>query len=327
MISFKRNLSTTVNPMLDSSHQSGGKRVLVTGAENSLARFIAGGLHDLGYEITCQAVSTETQHILKRSYPVIEHAFSDLRFTEALTALAPDVIIHASAEPQNTPSAHWPSATFNRTVDKTIALCEAVRHHALGTRLMLLSSSSVYGECATAACETTQPAPTSLQGRYQLMSETIAQDFANAHALNLSILRVFSAYGPGVRSNPVYDTLFKLLGPQSQALEIPFAANSSRDFVHAGDILQAVNCILKDGAPGVYNVASGQSLPLRELTTQLCAILELPLPKFAPSMPNNEALHERADISKLTSLGYVPQIPLIEGLRGFAAWWSGMKAA
>lgn len=327
MISFKRNLSNLEKPGFDSLNQGSGNRVLITGTENSLARFLAGGLHDLGNEITCQAVATEAQYTMKRSFSVIEHAFSDLRFAEALTALAPDVIIHASAEPMNTPSSHWPHATFNRTVDKTVALCEAVRQYAPAAKLVLLSSSAVYGECAAPVTEITTPTPTSRLGTYQLVAETIAQDFAHAYALNLSILRVFSAYGPGLRANPVYDILFKLLGTQSQSLEIPFAAKASRDLIHAGDVVQAVSCVLKNGAPEIYNIASGQSLSLSELTTQLCAILEQPLPHYGQSMPYDEALHERADITKLKSLGYTPQVPLIEGLRGFAAWWSGMKAA
>ena len=66
---------------------------------------------------------------------------------------------------------------------------------------------------------------------------------------------------------------------------------------------------------------------MAELASQLCSLLGLPLPQFAETIPYSQPRNEFADITKLSALGVAPQVALNDGLRGFAAWWSGLKAA
>lgn len=325
MITFKK--SAALREGAPNPTQTVSKCILITGSENKLARSLAFGLQELGHAVTVQVVAPDVHLQLKQSMPVIAHSLADPRFGEALRALAPDVVIHASAEATADQIAHRPLAVFNRLIDKTAALCEAVRVQVPEAHVVLFSTSEVYGECDEPAQETAALAPASRAGNYARIAEELAQDFAVAHALDLTIARLFSTYGPGLQHNPVADIVFHLLAPQHANSVLRYPAQARRDLLHAGDALVAVGKLIETRSTGVFNLATGQSLALGELTAQICAILEKQPPRYAEELSHGAALSERANIDKLKALGFAPQIPLIEGLRGYIAWWSGVKAA
>ncbi|MBL0061994.1 MAG: NAD(P)-dependent oxidoreductase [bacterium] len=324
MISFKSNkpVANTV-----SASNSLNSKILITGAENSLARFLAYGLLDAGAQVSVQAVSLDTYLALKSNFPAVQHSFADPRFAEMIGTLAPDIILHASTESSRDSSAQAPLAAFNRIVEKTAVLCDVVRRNSASTRVVLMSSTDVYGECAVAMNESAALDPVSMNGRYFAMAEEILQDFERCYDLKATILRIASTYGPAVGTNPVHDLLFNLLGPQGTNIKYHFEPNATRDIIHAADVLQAVKLVLSNPTEAIYNIASGHSMTMGELNTHLCSILELPNMGSCASPTFIEATHQHFDANRITSLGFRPQVPLIEGLRGYAAWWSGMKAA
>ena len=273
-----------------------------------------------------QAVNGESIVAAARNFPVIEYSLSDERFAEALARLEPDVIIHAPAEPSREPSAHWPMAAYNRIVEKTLMLCEAARRHSPRSRVVLLSSADVYGECHSPASEQTAPNPVSIQGRYMHMAEQVLKDYSEIHGLSATVLRLGPVYGPAVVNNPVHDMVFTLLGPQGTNSTVGVKPSATRDVIHAADLVQAVSLILGKTKEGTFNVGTGNSVPLLELYSQLCAILELK-PGSLPASTIPEASRQQLDVSKLTALGFSPRVSLLEGMRGYAAWWSGSKAA
>ncbi len=327
MITFKSGAAPQRRSPNPSTEGTKPKRLLVTGAENSLAKYLALGLRENGYEVAIQVVQEESYFALKQTLPAFNLSLVDHRFAEAMASFTPDVVLHASVEPAQNSISRSPIATYNRIVDKTVALCEAVRRHAPTAKLVLLSSAQVYGLCKEPASEERELAPVSREGRFFAIAEEVAAEFADAHDLKLNTLRVFSAYGPGLRCNPVYELVMKILGPKSSAIIADYPATARRDLIHAGDVLTAVLCILSGHVEGAINIASGQSLSMQEIATHLCNLTEQSPPQFPADMPFWEAECEQADVSKLRALGFTPQVPLIEGLRGFVSWWSGVKAA
>lgn len=321
MISFKSNSAARNTP----SNSFSGK-LLITGVDNTLAKYLAHGFASEAVQVSVQTVDMETAVATKRNFTTIPFSLTDGRFASALSALAPDIILHANAAPHRESCENWPISNFNRVVDKTIMLCEAVRRQSPGSRIVLLSSVDVYGECANPTSEQTVPNPVTMNGRYSLMAESILEDYRNVHTLHSTILRVADAYGPAVRNNSVYNLLFNLLGPQGTNSSIPYDMTATRDIIHSADVLQAVRLILQKSTERVYTIATGKSLTLEDLNSQLCSILELNS-KTISGTPQLTTMSQFFDITKLTSLGFKQQVPLLEGLRGFAAWWSGVRAA
>ncbi len=324
MISFKSDKPVANNVTVSNGLNS---KILITGAENTLARFLAYGLFDAGAQVSVQAVSPDAFLALKPNFPAIQHSFADPRFAEMLATLAPDIILHALAESPRESSAHVPLAAFNRIAEKTAVLCDVVRRNSPDTRMVLMSSTDVYGECPVAKSEGAPLAPVSMNGRYFAMAEQILQDFSGCYNMKSTVLRIASTYGPAVRTNPVCDLLFNLLGPQGTNIKYNFDPNATRDITHAADVLQAVKLVLSNPTEAIYNIASGHSMTMGELNTHLCSILELPNTGSNGEPTFIEAMYQHFDVNKIMSLGFKPQVPLIEGLRGYAAWWSGMKAA
>lgn len=325
MITFNSNKSTSA--AISKNRNAFRGKLLITGSENSLARYLANGLADSGVALSIQAVNADVILAARPRFTTVEYSLADQRFAEAVAALTPDIILHAPAEPVNDTSSHWPMAAFNRIIEKTATLCDVVRRNSPRTHVILMSTADVYGECLSPKSENDPVNPVSLQGRYSAIAEELLRDYANIHNLSASVLRVGSAYGPSVNNNPVHDLVFNLLGPQGTNSAIPLNMAAHRDLIHAGDVLQALRLILASDYRATYNIATGVSLSMEELSTHLCSILELTSPAITKSSQLLTALHQRICIDKIESLGFKPEVPLIEGLRGYAAWWTGMKAA
>lgn len=323
MITFRANRPLQAAPVSPLTPRS----VLVIGAENSLAYYLAHALRDGGTAVAVQAVSPETILAARRSFNVIEQPLADLRFAEQLQQLQPDVILYAPPEPGHGRNNWRPLEVFNRVVSRVVSVCDATRRFAPDARLLLLSSADVYGECGSPAQEEQPLMPATLTGRYYHMAEQIAQDFAATHKLKLIICRTSSVYGPAVRNNPVHDLIMNLLGPQGTDNHVPLDPHALRDLLHAGDFVEAVKLLLAQTACGVYNVGSGTTHSLEELNVQLCDLLELPRlfhrAEPQPHLPQRQWLAT----TRLEQLGFKPGVPLLEGLRGYIGWWSGIQAA
>jgi len=303
------------------------RTALMIGVENSVTSHLALALRDAGVAVTVQAIMPETILSARKEFSVIEQPIADVRFAEQLEALQPEVVVFAPAEPQNVGSSFYPTAVFNRVVERTATLCESLRRHAPDTRLLLLSSADVYGECAVPQAESVTPAPTTLAARYAYMAEQVARDFSAAHKLRVTIARVASVYGPAIRNNPVYDLCFNLLGPQGVGTMMAVNLDAQRDLLHVADFAEAVKLVLTRKEETVYNIGAGHSISLRELQTQICDLLELSNRSTESATTGHQPAQQRLDTTKLEQLGFRPSVPLLEGLRGYISWWSGIKAA
>jgi UDP-glucose 4-epimerase len=96
------------------------------------------------------------------------------------------------------------------------------------------------------------------------------------------------------------------------------------DFVYVEDIARANVLALKAAAvDAVYNVASGVETSLLELWQ---AIQEVTgafglAPEFRPARKVNPVPRRLADTTRARQeLGFVAEVPLVEGLRRLAAW-------
>ena len=99
--------------------------------------------------------------------------------------------------------------------------------------------------------------------------------------------------------------------------------DESRDFIHAADVARAL-VLLATRAPAegeIYNVATGRETTIRELTTTLLLRLGFTsTPEFDGQSTPGDPRNWRADISRLTALGFTPATTLEDGLRSVAAW-------
>ena len=138
-------------------------------------------------------------------------------------------------------------------------------------RLIYLSTSAVYGDCAGRwVNEDEPPAPQTDRGRRRLDAEQALADAALRLPLETIVLRVAGIYGPG--RLPV-----ERLRSGQPILAVNEAPYSNR--VHADDLADAA-VLVAERSPGgtVYNVADGTPTSMSDYFLRCAEALRLPPP-------------------------------------------------
>jgi len=83
--------------------------------------------------------------------------------------------------------------------------------------------------------------------------------------LRISVVRIFSAYGPGLRKQLCWDIYQQI--KNNKELQLFGTGHESRDFIFVEDIIKAIDTIIKHGdfENSHYNVASGEEVTIKEL--------------------------------------------------------------
>src|ERR687896_1642246 len=196
---------------------------------------------------------------------------------------------------------------------------EAVMHSAARAgvrRVLLASSSSVYGPAAHPVREDDPLRPLSPYARSKLRAELVAGRLARRHGLELVTLRYFTVYGPRQRPDMAFS---RFVGAALQGGEMPLLGDGrqTRDFTYVGDAAEATALALERARPGsVYNVAGGRPVALADALALLGAVLGRE-PGLTTRPPDaREPRSTVADIGRARrELGWEPRTPLEFGLR------------
>lgn len=154
---------------------------------------------------------------------------------------------------------------------------------ALPRRIVYLSTSGVYGDCAGAWVDEYHPLnPTTARARRRAAAETTLAEWSSDTGLPVVILRVPGIYGPG--KLPL-ERLRKRL-PLLRAEDSPFTNR-----IHVDDLIRVCRAAMTRGRPGAaYNVSDGQPSNMTDYFNRIADRAGLPRPPVV----------ERADIDRLS---------------------------
>ena len=97
------------------------------------------------------------------------------------------------------------------------------------------------------------------------------------------------------------------------------ASAKTRDFVHVSDLVAGLVLIADRGTSGeVYNVGSGTEISMRQLCEVIGSVTGSPARIDEITEITEDTYRLVADITKLRGLGYVPQMPIENGVRQVA---------
>ena len=301
---------------------SASQTVLITGAAGFLGRYIARQFAGEGWRVLAlddvppeNAPAGPAVHYTRMHLPSAELA-------SLLTRERPTVCVHCAGRASVPFSMSDPAADFRDNTVLTFEVLEALRQAAPACRFLFLSSAAVYGNPETLpVSETHRCAPLSPYGYHKRVCELLCEEYSRIYSLKTAVVRIFSAYGAGLRRQVVWDICAKAL--TAPALQLRGTGRESRDFIHASDIARAV-LLLGVGAEcdgEVYNLATGCETTVAELADTLVELLGMNVrATFDGVQAAGDPLHWRADISRLKALGFAPRVTLPEGLRTFATW-------
>lgn len=301
-------------------------RILVTGAGGFLGSHICDYFGSRGYKIGAVGRFSRALNWTK-AYPNLEMFWGltlpDDQFAYVLQAFRPTMVVHCAGTASVAESVAEPYGDFKRTVEVCAFTLESMRRHAPQARFALLSSAAVYGNPESLPIkEDAKLSSISPYAYHKRICETLAEEYASLHGIPCSILRIFSAYGERLRRQVVHDLVKKFMEAGSSGLEVYGTGQESRDFVHAVDVAQAVECIFQKKADGIFNVASGQGTTIE----QLCKLISESLRtrkkvQFTGASRKGDPMNWQADISKLNELGFSPRLSLAEGLKQYISWY------
>ena len=198
-----------------------------------------------------------------------------------------------------------PHRDWQKTVLVQARVLEALRQSESEALYLFLSSAAVYGEPTRLPVkEEMSCQPISPYGMHKWQAELLQEEYVRFFGLRGAILRIFSAYGEGLKRQVVYELSQKILQAKTQ-LEVYGTGEESRDFIHAADVARAVYCVATAEAKGVFNVASGTQTRIADLAKILVAQLRPGLPiVFSGSGKVGNPLKWQADTSKLQVLQF-----------------------
>jgi UDP-glucuronate 4-epimerase len=317
------------------------RRVLVTGAAGFIGSSLADELLARGYAVlgVDNFLGNYGREIkwanltAAREHPSFEFRELDLAADDVDGLVAGvDAAFHLAARPgvRDSWGRHYEEYLTNNVL-AIQRLLEALRHRA-EVPLVLASSSSIYGDAPRLpVTEDTTPAPVSPYGATKLAAEDLVHLYVKSYGLEAVVLRYFTVYGPRQRPDMAIHKFIRAIRA-GEGITLYGGDDERRDFTYVGDVVKATADVLEKGVrEGTYNVASGRTVTLAELT----AALEQALDKKANV---TRAAHQRGDVrathGDVTALerviGYAPGTTLEEGIAAQAAWMeqgAGFKSA
>jgi len=296
--------------------------ILITGVAGFIGRYVARYFLELGWSVIGIDSSASENAPLASLAAYYTLRLPDSKLNEILQKHQPDVFIHCAGRAAVSLSMSEPTPDFYANTVVTYEVLNSLRLNAPHCRFICLSSAAVYGNPESLPISETQtPAPVSPYGFHKLQSEVLCREFTQVYGLATASVRIFSAYGPGLRRQVLWDICQKVITQKTLILQ--GTGQESRDFIHALDIAKAFRVIACD-APmqgEAYNLASGQEVTVRELATLVLNTLESNCtPQFDSVVPSGTPLNWQADVSKLGALGFSASVPLERGVKTFANW-------
>jgi GDP-4-dehydro-6-deoxy-D-mannose reductase len=264
----------------------------------------------------------------------------DLLDAEAVRAAvrdaSPDAVLHLAAQASVGRSWEAPAETIAENVTMTANLLEAVRHEAPGAAVVLISSGEIYGPPDRLPVD--EDAPLRPQNPYAVSkaaSDLLGGQYSDATGLRVVRLRPFNHTGPGQSDDYVVGTLTRQVAEaeaagQSEAVVRTGNPDSARDFSDVRDVVRAY--VAAAGLdPGVYNVASGRAVSVRELIELVRAAARIPVRhEIDPARVRAHDVPEvRASADRLrAATGWTPEIPLEQTVAdALEAWRAALGAA
>lgn len=295
-------------------------RALITGGAGFVGRHLAARLVEQGWLVW----SADRHSGGHAGTTRIECDLADPRLVDAAIKQArPRLVFHlAGRTPANAPestASEWlsgdPVATHH--------LLEAVRVHAPDARVLIVSSSAVYGNASVQPISEVAPLrPTTIYGVTKAAVELVADRFHTTHGLFVVRARAFNLLGPGEPPGMLTSTLALQVarirsGAAEPVLRLRHRA-TARDYLDVRDAVRAYLQLLDHGVPGeVYNVCSGRATDIGFVADRLLDLAGVlaSIEETAPAPLSGDVLTQAGDPARLAAAcGWRAEIPLDRSL-------------
>jgi UDP-glucose 4-epimerase len=278
------------------------RRAVVLGASGFLGRALQGELARAGVEVV--AYSSKTLDLTRPEAAEVLAAQLDPGTTLVFaSALTPDRGQTLDTYTANVAMA----ATVARALERQPASC------------VYISSDAVYGFDVNPVTEETAVAPGGYYALAKYTGEKLLEYTAGVKGCPLLSLRVAAAFGPGDPHGSYGPNGFARSLARDRSIRIFGQGEEERDHVHVDDVARLAVALMRAGASGVFNIATGRS---RSFAQVIEAIRKLvPYEVSVTNAPRKSPIpHRSYDITRLDqAVPAFPFTPLEDGLRATLA--------
>lgn len=247
-----------------------------------------------------------------------------------------DAVVNLAAQAGVRYSIENPMAYVDTNVRGFANVLECCRRHSVG-HLVFASSSSVYGGNEKVPYAESDPVdhPVSLYAATKKADELMAHAYAKLYGIPCTGLRFFTVYGPAGRPDMAYYKFTDLIA-RGEPIDIYGMGDMRRDFTYVADIVEGVVRVM-GRVPGdcgtgaryrIYNIGGSRPVGLLDFVETLERVLveegvaKGPTERCLLPMQPGDVYQTYADTTELErDTGFVPHVPLEEGLREFARWY------
>jgi len=186
-------------------------------------------------------------------------------------------------------------------------------------KLVLSSSAAIYGDNpVTPKIETMLAEPKSPYAITKLDGESYCKMFADEGRLQTTCLRYFNVFGPRQDPKSQYAAAVPIFidrAVKNLPITIHGDGEQTRDFIYVKDIV-AANAFFATQSPatGVFNVAYGQKITIKELAQSICALTGSKSEIQHGPERAGDVKHSLAAIDKLRAAGFTPTSTFADGL-------------
>lgn len=230
-----------------------------------------------------------------------------------------DFVFHLAAMISVPESMQQPIACNElNTTGTLVVLEEATRANV--KKLVLSSSAAIYGDNpVTPKLETMLPEPKSPYAITKLDGEFYCKMFVDEGRLQTACLRYFNVFGPRQDPKSQYAAAVPIFidrAMKNTPITIHGDGDQTRDFIYVKDIA-AANAFFatQSTAIGVFNVAYGQRITIKQLATTICRLTGSRSDIKHTAERPGDVKHSLASVEKLRAAGFIPTANFQEGLQ------------
>ncbi len=233
-----------------------------------------------------------------------------------------DVCINCSGAANVPFSLEKPYNDFQLNTLNVFKILDAIRRFNPECRYINMSSAAVYGNPESLPITESMPyCPVSPYGVHKEMAEMLCDEFNRYWGVRTSCVRIFSAYGPRLKKQLLWDLAQK--AKNNERIELFGTGRETRDFIYVTDLVRLIDCVIAN-APfdaDIINAANGRQIEIAEIARLMMEALGCDKGiVFKGVNRKGDPLNWEADISKAKALGYVQETDIKQGINHYVKW-------
>ena len=292
-------------------------KALVTGGAGFIGSNLVDKLLEDGYDVIVFDNETANTHDGYYWNEKAENYHVDLAQSHSFNLLQTyckdiDCIFHMAADISVQYSIERPFESYSNNINSLFNVLEFAKRYKIG-KVVFSSSAAVYGVTDKVCVETDETDPLNAYALSKLNGEQIMKMYHDLYDINTVSLRYFNVYGPRQSNTGQYAPVVGIFQKQKEsngALTIVGDGEQTRDFVHVFDVVSANMVVADKDVNGVYNVGTGVEYSVNQIA-DLISDDQVYIPARV-----GEARRSVADISKIKSIGWRPNVKLEEWIGG-----------